>query len=425
MEANATRLKIAVVGGGVAGVAASYLLAKRYEVTLLERERYVGGHTNTIEVTEPDGRTLSVDTGFIVCNPKNYPLFYRLLDQWCVPRRDSDMSFGYWCAASGIGYTGPSIPQFLRRPSNLLDPRFLGLVLTQRRFNRRALRDLESGAVGEVTLGEYLRRVGVGDFFIRHFLVPLSAAVWSSPDRDMLDFPARTFLRFFANHGLLQLGDFPTWQTIVGGSQAYIRAFRAKFAGRVLTGAAVARVRRGPGGAVVTLADGSDHRFDKVVLAAHADQSLALLADPTDDERALLGAWTYHRNRAVLHTDVSVMPPNHRVWASWNYVRPADAAEDEPVPITYHMNRLQGLVSRREYLVSLNLRRPVDPGSVIHSVDYTHPVFTGRSVATQSALREMGGVNDTYFCGSYLGYGFHEDAVASAVSVAEKLGVGL
>lgn len=425
MEANATRLKIAVVGGGVAGVTAAFLLARRYEVTLLERERYVGGHTNTIEVTEPDGRTLPVDTGFIVCNAKNYPLFYRLLDLWEVPRRDSDMSFGFWCEAGGIGYTGPWVRQFLRRPSNLLDRRLLGMVLTQRRFNRRALRDLEGGEVGEVSLGAYLQRVGVGDFFVRHYLLPLSASVWSSPDRDMLDFPARTFLRFFANHGLLQLGDFPTWQTVVGGSAAYVRAFGARFAGRVMTGAEVVRVRREDGGVTVTLADGSDHRFDKVVLASHADQSLALLADPTEREQALLGAWRYHRNHTVLHSDVSVMPPDRRVWASWNYVRPADAGEDEPVPITYHMNRLQGLVSERDYLVSLNLRRPVDPGAVIYEVDYTHPVFTERSVATQAALRELGGTHDTFFCGSYLGYGFHEDAVASAVAVAEKLGVGL
>jgi uncharacterized protein len=418
-------LRIAVVGGGIAGITAAYLLAKRHQVTLFERNNYVGGHTNTITVNDGAGGEVPVDTGFIVCNPKTYPLFYRLLGEWGVSLRDSDMSFGYFCECTGLGYVGPSLREFAGQFVNFLSPAFLGMIIEQRRFNRRALSDLAEGTVGSVTLGTYLDRIGASRYFKDNYLLPLAAAVWSSPDVGMLEFPAGVFLRFFKNHGMLDLGERPTWQTVEGGSQAYVRAFAAKFQGELLVNAAVRTVQREAGHILVHCEGGAARTFDCVVLAAHADESLALLESPSDAERSLLSAWGYHRNRTVLHTDATMLPSNRKLWASWNYYRRTTAAPDAPVPITYYMNRLQGLTSKVDYMVTLNANDRINPASVIYSVDYTHPAYSFRSIEAQRQLRELNGTQSTYFCGSYLGHGFHEDAVASAVEVAGKLGVTL
>jgi len=416
-------LRIAVVGGGIAGITAAYLLGKRHEVTLFERNNYVGGHTNTIMVDDGSGGALAVDTGFIVCNRKTYPLFYRLLAEWGVSLRDSDMSFGYFCERTGLGYVGPSLREFVGQFTNFFSPAFLRMVIEQRRFNRRALADLTSGKVDDVTLGAYLDRFGASRYFKDNYLLPLAAAVWSSPDVGMLEFPAATFLRFFKNHGMLDLSERPTWQTVVGGSHAYVRAFRAKFRGQVFVNAPVRAVRREAGQVIVQCERHEARTFDRVVMAAHADESLALLETPSDSERSLLSAWGYHRNRTVLHTDAAMLPRNRKLWASWNYHRRANAAPEAPVPITYYMNRLQGLKSKRDFLVTLNAGSAIDPASVIYEVEYTHPAYTARSIEAQQQLRDLNGTQNTYFCGSYLGHGFHEDAVASAVEVAGKLGV--
>ena len=422
MEAVQQRLNIAVIGGGVAGLAAAWLLARRHDVTLLERDDRLGGHTNTISVTEGD-REIPVDTGFIVCNAKNYPCFYRLLDEWNVPRRDSEMSFGFSCVETGLGYVGPSIRQFMKYRRNLLNPRFLSMIRSQRRFNRMAMRSLERGDLGDQTLGACLERMGMDRFFVHNYLIPLAASVWSSPDTNMLDFPAETFIRFFSNHGMLRLREFPTWQTIVGGSRTYVDRFIKRFPGSIMSSAPVEHVRRTDQGAVVSCTGRPPMEFDHVVLAAHADESLAMLADPTPGEQAALSAWTYNRSDVVLHTDAGVMPPQRQLWASWNYRRPSNADPDDPVPITYDMNRLQGLDAERDYLVSLNLQRPVAPESHIYSVQYTHPSYTPDCIRAQQAIRELDGAGKTHFCGSYMGYGFHEDAVSSACEVARRLGV--
>jgi uncharacterized protein len=418
-------LRIAVVGGGIAGITAAHLLSRRHEVTLFERNDYVGGHTNTIVVDDGAGGELPVDTGFIVCNPKTYPLFYRLLKEWGVSLRDSDMSFGYYCERTGLGYVGPSLREFAGQFTNFFRPAFLGMIMEQRRFNRRALSDLAGGRVDGVTLGAYLDRVGASRYFKDNYLLPLAAAVWSSPDVGMLEFPARTFLRFIKNHGMLDLHERPTWQTVVGGSHAYVRAFRAGFKGRVLVNAPVRSVQRAADHIIVQCDGQAAMKFDRVVMAAHADESLAMLESPSDIERSLLSAWKYHRNRTVLHTDATVMPANRRLWASWNYLRRSAAAADVPVPITYYMNRLQGLRSKRDYLVTLNADDAIDPALVIYAADYTHPAYTSRSIEAQRELRALNGMQGTYFCGSYLGHGFHEDAVKSAVEVAGQMGVTL
>jgi uncharacterized protein len=424
MATHEQQLNIAVIGGGIAGITAAYLLSKKHTVTLFERNDYVGGHTNTIPVSDGDD-ALPVDTGFIVCNPKTYPTFYRLLAEWGVSLRDSDMSFGFHCDQSGIGYAGPEVREYIRKPSNLLNPKLLWMIRTQRRFNHCAATDLQDGTLRNLSLGEYLKRIRINEFFINHYLIPLAASVWSSPDADMSRFPAETFIRFFSNHGLLDIRNRPTWQTIVGGSSAYIRAFRAQFSGRVLTDSAVQSVTRENGGAWVTLQNQETTRFDHVVLASHADESLALLNDPTDDEQAAFSAWSYQDNHVQLHTDNTVMPADRRLWSSWNYRRRLKTDSASPVNITYYMNRLQGLETQTDYFVSLNSKEFVDPKKVIYSVDYTHPAFTSQSVNSQQAIRSLNGTQNTWYCGAYMRYGFHEDAVVSANEVAEHFGVSI
>ena len=419
------RRRIAVVGAGVAGITAAWLLGKRHDVTLIERNDYVGGHTNTIDVHEPSGAQVPVDTGFIVCNPRTYPHFYRLMAEWGVQLRDSDMSFGYYCETSGLGYIGPSMREFCRQYGNFFRLAFLRMILEQRRFNRRATADLDAGTLDDTPLESYLQRLGATPYFRNNYLLPMAAAVWSSPDAGMLQFPASTFIRFFHNHGLLDPGNAPTWQTVVGGSQAYVRAFRSRFKGEVLSNAPVRAVERRADGVSVHLKDGETKSFDYVVMAAHADESLAMLTDASGVERHLLSAWSYHHNPTLLHTDASIMPANRRLWASWNYHRRESQSADAPVSITYYMNRLQGLTCERDYFVSLNAGDTVDPAKVIYSVDYAHPAYTPRSIAAQAELKLLNGTNRTYYCGSYMGYGFHEDAVASAAAVAEKWGVTL
>ncbi len=419
------KLRIAVVGAGIAGITAAWLIGKKHDVTLIERNAYVGGHTNTIVVREPTGADVPVDTGFIVCNPKTYPLFYRLLAEWDVALRDSDMSFGYFRESSNLGYVGPSMREFCRQYKNFANPSFLRMILERRRFNRRAKEDLNSGALAEITLGSYLTQIGVTPYFQDNYLLPIAAAVWSSPDEGMLQFPATTFICFFENHGMLDPGRAPTWQTVVGGSQAYVRAFRSRFAGEVICNAPVRAVERRTDDVLIHCHDGQTKSFDHVVMAAHADESLAMLSDASAEERHLLSAWTYHRNPAILHTDAGVMPADRRLWASWNYYRRSSQSPQAPVPITYYMNRLQGLTSPRDYFVSLNAEAMVDPATVIYTAKYTHPGYSSRSIAAQRELKRLNGTNRTSFCGSYMGYGFHEDAVASAALVAEAWGVTL
>ena len=420
METNADRLKIAVVGGGVAGISASWLLSSRHDVTLIEADDRIGGHTNTITVDEGSS-TVPVDTGFIVCNKRNYPNFYRLLDEWGIERRDSDMSFGFSCERSGFGYVGPSLREFSRYRKNLFNPRFLSLFFSRRRFARKAMASLSRGDLGNTSLGSYLDAIGMDDFFVHNYLIPLAASVWSSPDKDMLEFPAETFLRFFHNHGMIQVHDIPQWQTVVGGSRAYVDRFIELFPGTIMKNSPVQSVRRIDNGVVVDVQGGAVMGFDHVVLATHADLSLGMLADPSSEELSALGSWRYHHSSVVLHSDASVMPADRRLWASWNYRRPAGAEPGDPVPITYCMNRLQGLGGKRDYLVSLNLQKPVHPDSVIYSVDYSHPAYTPTSLQSQHAIKKLDGARNTHFCGSYMGYGFHEDAVASAFEVARRL----
>lgn len=416
-----TSQRIAVIGAGVAGLTAAFRLAARHDVVLLERNDYVGGHTRTVVLEDGPDAGLAVDTGFIVLNRRNYPSLVRLLGELGVALQPSDMSFGYHCERSGFQYAGTGLAGLFAQRRNLVRPRFARLLVDIARFNAAARRDLAAGTLGGATLAGYVARLGLSEGFSEWYLLPMGSAIWSAPAGELGDFPAEAFLRFFENHGLLRLSGQPQWLTVRGGSHTYVRAMLARFGGEVRTGARVAAVRRFPDRVEVESERGIE-RFDRVVIGAHADEALALLADADADERRVLGAWRYSVNRAVLHADPGLLPPRRAAWASWNYRRAAEADPARPVSVTYWMNRLQRLEAMRTYAVTLNPHRPPREGTVIREMTYTHPLYTFASLATQRELAERNGANRTHLCGSYFGWGFHEDAVRSGEAVAASLG---
>jgi predicted NAD/FAD-binding protein len=417
-------LRIGIVGAGVAGITTATLLDRRHRVCLLEKNARLGGHTNTVVVEDgPDAGT-AVDTGFIVLNDKTYPGLHYMLRRWGVRVRDSDMSFSFFSEENGSQYAGPHTGGLFARRRNLFHPGFWRFLAEIPRFRLKARRDLESGYASGLTLEEYFRRRGYSTRLREEYVVPMGAAIWSTPPVQMLDYPAEVFLRFFKNHGLLNVGRELQWQTVVGGSHSYIRVFERTFNGEIISAAPVTTVRRSNDRVLVHTSDGNAREFDHVVLATHADEALGLLADPTPEESRLLGAWRYQLNRTVLHTDTSLLPPNRRAWASWNYRRESGPGDEKSVSITYHMNRLQGLKTEAQYCVTLNTSRTIDPASVIARFDYTHPLYDFESIATQSPLEALNGNNRTWYCGSYMGYGFHEDAVQSAMAVVDRLDTG-
>ena len=417
--------RVAVVGGGMAGITAAHILQRGFEVTLLEDNDYLGGHTHTVAVPSgPDAGT-PVDTGFIVFNDRTYPLFTRLLGQLGVGWRDTGMSFSLTTRPAGLCWAGNDLDGLFAQRRNLLNLPFLLMLRGIVRFSREAREALGAGAVPPVSLAEYLRAGGYPARVARDYVLPMAAAIWSTPAGEVGAFPAEPFLRFFENHGLLAFRDRPTWRTVAGGSRTYVEAFRRGFRGRILTSSPVRAIRRDADGVRIRTADGAETAYDRVVVAAHADEALALLADPTEEEARLLGPWRYHRNRTVLHTDVAALPPLRRAWACWNYERWGAGAEGAPVSVTYAMNLLQGLQTREEYCVSLNRPEPVAKGRVLGTFVYAHPGYTDATIETQPGLRALRGANRTHFCGSYHGYGFHEDAVRSGVEVARALGLDL
>lgn len=424
-DATRAGLSIAVVGGGAAGLTAAHLLQRRHRVTLFEREATPGGHVKTITVPDgPDAGT-PVDTGFIVFNDDNYPLFNRLLEQLGVSARYSDMSFSYFSEDSGLQYAGTGLNGLFAQRSNVVRPEFWRLLRGIQRFCHEAQERLAAGSLNGDSLGQFLHSAGLHGTVADDYVLPLAAAIWSASRDDIRAFPAASLLRFFDNHGLLQLSDRPRWKTIVGGSRTYVDRIIGGFAGEVETGNEVRGVRRDDDGVEIRRADGSRRRFDRVVLAVHADQALRLLEDPRPREAEALAAWHYNPSVATLHSDARIMPPLRRAWASWNYRRGRTSAENAPVSVTYHMNRLQGLRSREQFFVSLNAEADVDDARVITRIPYSHPCFSKEAMASQPQIASMSGSDATYYCGSYLGYGFHEDAVRSGVRVAEKFGIEL
>lgn len=425
MSQPVRRLNIAVVGGGVAGLTAAHILGRRHQVTLFEKNDYVGGHTNTIVLPDGPDAGMGVDTGFIVLNDQTYPLFNRLLQQLNVPVRDSEMSFSYYNERNQFQYAGTSLNGLFAQRMNIVRPAFYRMLRDMTLFNRRALADLQSGALIGLSLGEYLTRLNFSKAFVQQYLLPMGAAIWSTPALYVTEYPVESFVRFFKNHGLLSLNNRPQWKTVIGGSHSYVKAFLQQFTGEVQTNVAIAAVRRDFTGPIITLKDGTERLFDSVVMAAHADESLRLLADPSEEEQQWLGAWQYSSNHTVLHTDSAVLPPLKRAWASWNYTKENGVDENDPVSLTYYMNRLQGLKTHANYCVTLNRSKPIAQKQIIREFNYMHPMYSLSALASQQKLPQLNGLRNTYFCGSYFGYGFHEDAVRSAVDVTLKFGLSL
>jgi predicted NAD/FAD-binding protein len=416
--------RIAVVGSGVAGLVAAWMLDRVHDVTLFEAEDYPGGHTHTITIEHgPDAGT-PVDTGFIVMNLRNYPVLTRLFERLEVRLQPGTMTFGYHCERTGFQYAGTPGGLFAQ-PGNLVRPSFHRLLGDIVGFGRRAKRDLATGAAAHLTLGDYVAGLGLSERFRRDYLEPMGAAIWSAPPGAIAGFPAESFLRFFENHGLLTLTDLPQWQCVAGGSHTYVKRMLDGFRGRVRLRAPVRQVRRADDAVEVTAEGAGAERFDQVVIATHADQASRLLADPSPDERRLLGPWQYSRNHTLLHTDVRVLPPRRAAWAAWNYTREAVPGADDVVSVTYDMTRLQRLRTRERYCVTLNRRGQVDPARVVAEMTYTHPLYDFASLATQAELPALNGRRRTWFCGGYFGYGFHEDAARSGLHVARGFGLDL
>jgi predicted NAD/FAD-binding protein len=402
---------VGVIGGGVAGIVAAHLLQDSREVTIFEKENYLGGHTHTVLVPDGPDQGTPVDTGFIVFNEATYPLFIKFLQELDVPSRETQMSFGFHCERTGLTYAGTDLAGLFAQRSNLFSARYYRFLFEIARFCRQGKADLKEGQeLG--TLDEYARRHRFSPFMVENYLLPMAAAIWSTPAGRVGQFPALSFLRFFNNHGLLSLLDRPRWRTVCGGSGSYVQAFLRRFRGTVRLDAPIARVLRTARGVSVEVVGEEPRVFDDVFIAAHADQALRLLSDPSPEESRLLGAWRYEENTTVLHTDVSVLPPAPKAWACWNFRR--EAGEESLVFVTYAMNLLQGLAAQKQYLVTLNRPSPHDESQVLASLVYHHPVYTRESMDTQRSLSSLNGGRNTYFCGSYFGFGFHEDAVRSS-----------
>jgi predicted NAD/FAD-binding protein len=408
-------MRIAVVGGGVSGLVAAHLLHPDHDVTVFEAGSYAGGHTNTVAV-ETDAGPLGVDTGFIVFNDRNYPRFEALLAELGVASQPSDMSFGV--SDGDFEYASTSPNGLFAKRSHLVSPAFQRMIADVPRFQRRARELLSSPE--EPTLRGWLATLGVSDAFVERVIVPQAAAVWSADPEQMWTFPARFLVEFFDNHGMLGLTGRPRWRTVAGGSARYVEALTAPFADRIRLATPVRAIERFEDRVEVTPAGGEPETFDEVVIAAHADQALRMLADATPAEHEILGAFPYQANEAVLHTDRGLLPRRRRAWASWNYHLLAGASG--PATVTYHMNRLQSLHAELEYCVTLNRTDAIDPARIIRTTGYAHPVYTVEGQAAQRRYEEIGGRNRTHFCGAYWGWGFHEDGVQSAHRAVAVLG---
>lgn len=414
----ARRQNIAVIGSGIAGMSAAWLLSPRHDVTLYERNGRLGGHSNTVMVNTSLGAT-PVDTGFIVFNDVTYPNLTALFDHLGVPSKLSDMSFGVSLNGGRTEYSSVGASAFLCGGRNLMSPRFWSMTLDLLRFYRRAPLELAAAREDLISLGEYLERRAYGEAFRRDHLLPQAAAIWSASMAEIHHYPACAFVRFFENHGLLKLKGRPLWRTVEGGSRTYVDKLTAPYARRARLNARSLAVRRDAGGAWLRAAGVEPVRYDAVVIAAHADEALAMLEDPTPEERSLLGAFRYAKNRAVLHTDASLMPRRRPLWASWNYV---GDHPDGGCTVSYWMNKLQGLRCREQLFLTLNPRTMPRADSILYETDYDHPLFDAAAIRAQEKLWSLQGVRNTWFCGAHFGAGFHEDALQAGLAVAEQLG---
>jgi uncharacterized protein len=418
-KAMSKGLKIAVVGSGISGLGAAWLLSQKHQVTLFERDWRAGGHSNTVDVLNT-GAPVPVDTGFIVFNTATYPNLIALFDHLEVPTALTNMGFSVSLNEGRYEYSGNGITSLFGQPSNLLRADHWRMIADSLRFFREARAALAGASSVGPTLGAYLTDNGYSEAFITRHILPMAAAIWSTPSAEVMQFPAAAFIRFFDNHGLLQVRNRPEWRTVVGGSRQYVRRVLDATHGRVALGAPVLTVAR-QGDGVTVMHTGGTERFDACVIATHADEALALLGDADDREHQLLGAFRYIRNRAVLHDDAGFMPKRRRLWSSWNYLG-SDSGADASLSLTYWMNKLQPLGDSRELFVTVNPTCAIQSGSEIAAFDYSHPVFDRQAMTAQRELWSLQGRRKTWFCGSYFGYGFHEDGLQAGLAAAEDIG---
>ncbi len=408
-------MKIAVIGSGISGNVAAHKLSHDHDITLFEARDSVGGHTQTHHI-EYRGRNYSVDTGFIVFNRKTYPNFVQLLDQLNVPYQTTEMSFSVKSELTGLEYNGNTLNSLFAQRRNLLNPAFYRMITDILRFNRRAPVDLVDGNLNR-SLGDYLTDSGYSRQFIDHYIIPMGAAIWSTDIRQIMHFPAHFFVRFFYNHGLLTVNARPQWYVIKNGSARYLKPLLDSGRIAIRLSSPVSQIRRLPGHIEIKVQGKPWERFDAVFIASHSDQALAMLDDPSEAERTVLGSIRYQQNEAVLHTDASVLPKRRLAWAAWNYHLLAEPGQG--VALTYNMNILQGHQAPAQFCVTLNHSEAINPRKIIKRVRYEHPVFTLDSMNAQQRHRELNGFNRTYYCGAYWRNGFHEDGVVSALHAVQ------
>tara|TARA_B100001750_G_scaffold248065_1_gene276468 strand:- start:2810 stop:4039 length:1230 start_codon:yes stop_codon:yes gene_type:complete len=402
-------VRVAIVGSGISGLFVARALYPLHEVTLFEARDRIGGHVNTLRV-EDDSGEWSVDTGFIVYNERNYPLFTRLLRDLEVPTQPSNMSFSVRSDRSGLEYNGSTVSQLFVQKRNLLRLGHYRMIRDILRFNREAHEAIAKEA-GGVSLGEYIELGKYSVHFVQHYLIPMGSALWSMPPQRVLEMPAEFFVNFFRNHGMLSVNDRPEWRVVCGGSKRYVEALIRPFRDRIRTSSPVISVRRNADQVLV-----NGESFDQVVLACHSNQALDVLEDATYAEHEVLGSLTYQMNKVVVHTDESVLPHRKAAWGSWNYY--VAEQEESPAVVTYNMNLLQTLRAPKTFCVTLNPAQDIDPKAVLYKTSYSHPLYTREAISAQKRHEEISGRNRTHYCGAYWGYGFHEDGIFSANRVA-------
>jgi len=411
-------MRIAIIGTGISGMTSAYLLSEDHEVVVYEANNYVGGHTNTVDVSL-NGQQYAVDTGFIVFNEKTYPNFVKLMKRLGVGWQNSVMSFSVQCEKTGLEFSPSTLNSLFIQRRNLLRPSFYRMLWDVMHFKRDSEALLKSDDYG-LTLAAFLTGKGYSQAFIQHFIIPMGEAVWSADPVKFNEFPALYFAQFFKNHGFLNVKDQPQWLTIKGRSRQYIKPITQSYADQIRLNSPVASVRRHPDHVEIQPQNEAAEKFDQVVIATHSDQALALLDDPTDTEKNILGVIPYQENQAVLHHDESLLPSKRAAWASWNYHIPQE--DLGRVAVTYDMNILQSIGAPKELCVSLNLATAIDPAKIYREMIYHHPAYNPESLAARHSHREINGVNRTYYAGAYWGYGFHEDGVASALEVCKHFG---
>ena len=420
------RQKIAIIGSGISGLGAAYLLSEHHDVTVFEADHRPGGHSHTVDI-QVDGHRFGVDTGFLVFNERTYPLLCRLFGHLKTPVVKSDMSFSVQIAAPELEWAGTNLDTVFAQRRNLFRLSFWKMLRDILRFNRQSTRDVDNPALTGLSLGDYLDQQGYGTAFRNEYLLPMAAAIWSCPTEQMLAYPFHTFARFCHNHGLLQIMNRPTWMTVAGGSRVYVSALIDALRERgseLRLESGTQSVQRREDGVTIQSTHGIE-RFDRLVLACHSDQALQVLGDDaTTEERSLLSAIRYQPNRAVLHTDAALLPTNPKAWAAWNYAAPGKVSQNfgqSPVSVSYLLNRLQPLPTETPVIVTLNPWREPAAALTYRQIHYAHPVFDGPAIAAQTAIKQLSGHNRTLYAGAWLGYGFHEDGFASAVRAATQL----